>query len=62
MFVTLSISKLKLLHEAIINPFPAKLSYLIFQPIKVVSRYRDPKLQVCDNYSHLFNFKPNVDV
>ena len=29
-----------------INPYPAKLSYLNFHPLEVVSRYRDPQLQV----------------
>ena len=27
-----------------INPCPAKVIYLNFQPLKVVSRYRDPQL------------------
>ena len=29
-----------------VNPLPAKLSYLNFHQLKVVSRYRDPQLQV----------------
>ena len=28
------------------NPYPAKLIYLNFHPLDVVSRYRDPQLQV----------------
>ena len=30
----------------IINPYLAKLIYLNFHPLEVVSRYRDPQLQV----------------
>ena len=33
------------------NPLPAKLFYLNFHPLEVVSRYRDPQLQVDENYS-----------
>ena len=33
-----------------INPYPVKLNNLIFQPLEGVSRYRDPQLQVADNY------------
>ena len=29
----------------------AKISYLIFHSLEVVSRYRDPQLQVSENYS-----------
>ena len=32
-----------------------KLNYLNFHPLEVVSRYRDPQLQVDENYSCLFN-------
>ena len=34
-----------------VNPFPAKLYYLIFHPLEDVSRYRDPQPQVVENYS-----------
>ena len=37
------------------NPYPANLIYLNFQPLKVVSRYRDPQPQVVENYSYVFN-------
>ena len=37
------------------HPHPAKLIYLNFHPLEVVSRYRDPQLQVAENYSFLFN-------
>ena len=31
------------------------LFYLNFQSLEVVSRYRDPQLQVAEKYSYLFN-------
>ena len=34
-----------------VNPLLAKLSYLNFHPLEVVSRYRDPQLQVGENYA-----------
>ena len=34
------------------NPYSAKLIYYNFQPLEVVSRYRDPQLQVGENYSY----------
>ena len=40
---------------------PAKLIYLIFEPLEVVSRYRDPQLQVVENYSYMFNLKPDIN-
>ena len=30
---------------------------LNFHPLEVVSRYRDPQLQVAENYSYLFNLR-----
>ena len=42
------------------NPYPAKLIYLNFPSLEVVSRYRDPQLQVGENYSHLFTLSPNI--
>ena len=39
----------------VVNPYPAKLIYLNFQPLEVVSRYRDPHLQVSENYSYWLN-------
>ena len=35
------------------------LTYLNFQPIEIVSRYRDPHPQVVENHSYLFNLRPN---
>ena len=31
-----------------------------FQPLEVVSRYRDPQPQVVENYPYLINFRPNI--
>ena len=46
-----------------VNAYHAKLSYLNFQPLEVVFRYRDPQLQVGENYSYLFIlFFANSDV
>ena len=41
-----------------INPYPAKVIYLNFHPLEIVSRYRDPQLQVGENYSYLFDLGP----
>ena len=38
-----------------INSFHAKLHYLNFHQLEAVSRYRDPQLQVGDNYSYLLS-------
>ena len=42
-----------------VNPSPAKSIYLNFQPLEVVSRYRDPQPQVVENHSYLFNLRPD---
>ena len=39
------------------NSYPAELIYLNFHPLEVVSRYRDPQLQVSENYAYLFNLR-----
>ena len=44
----------------LINPYPAKLGHFNFHPLEVVSRYRDPQLQVGENYSYLFSLIPNI--
>ena len=36
---------------------PLSLIYLNFHPLEVVSRYRDPQLQVGENYLYLFNLR-----
>ena len=43
-----------------LNPHPPKLNNLNFQPLEVVSRYRDPQPQVVENYSYLFNLRRNI--
>ena len=45
---------------ACFNPYPAKFFYLNFHQLEVVSRYRDPQLQEGENYSYLFNLRPNI--
>ena len=37
-----------------------KLKNLNFHPLEVVSRYRDPQLQVGENYSYLYNLNQNI--
>ena len=32
-----------------LSPYPAQLIFFNFQPLEVVSRYRDPQLQVAEN-------------
>ena len=39
---------------------PVKLTILNFHPLEVMSCYRDPQLQVCENYSYLFNLRSNI--
>ena len=41
-------------------PYPAKSIYLNFHPYEAVSRYRDPQLQVSENYSYLFSLSANI--
>ena len=41
----------------VLNSYPAKLIYLNFHPLEVVSRYRDPQPQVVENYSYLLNLQ-----
>ena len=36
------------------NPYPTQLIYSNFQPLEVVSRYRDPQFQVAENYYLFF--------
>ena len=40
-----------------INPLTAKLFNLNFHPLEVVSRWRDPQLQVIENYSDLTKWR-----
>ena len=39
---------------------PLSLIYLNFHPLKVVSGYRDPQIQVAENYSYLFHFSTYI--
>ena len=41
-------------------PYTAKLVYLNFHTLEVVSRYRDPQPQAAENYSYLFNLRSNI--
>ena len=34
--------------------------FLVYHPLEVVSRYRDPQLQVGENCTYLFNLRPNI--
>ena len=43
----------------IINPSAAKLFSLNFHPLEIVSRWRDPQLQVSENYSDLKKIEVN---
>ena len=43
-----------------INPCPAKVIYLNFHPLEVASRYRDPQLQVGENYPYVVNLGQNI--
>ena len=36
-----------------LNPYPANVIYFNFQPLEVVSRYRDSQPQVIENYSYI---------
>ena len=40
----------QILVNIIINPAPAKLIYLSFHPLEVVSSYRDPQHEVAENH------------
>ena len=42
------------------NPLTAKLSNLNFHPLEVVSRWRDPQLQVSENNSNLTKWRSKV--
>ena len=43
-----------------INPLTAKLFNLNFHPLEVVSRWRDPQLQVSENYLDLTKWRSSV--
>ena len=43
-----------------LNPWSTKRRNLHFQPLEVVSRYRDPQLQVTENVCYLWNLTLNI--
>ena len=50
----------KLKWKISINPLTAKLFNMNFHPLEVVSRWREPQLQVSENYSDLTKWKSTV--
>ena len=44
------------------NPLSTKVFNLNFHPLEVVSRLRDPQLQVSENYSYLTKCRLMVDI
>ena len=50
----------KTLKDVLFNPFTAKLFNLNFHPHEVVSRWRDPQLQVSENYSDLTKWRSTI--
>ena len=49
-----------LLEHRFVNPSTAKLFNLNFHPLEVVSRWRDPQLQVSENYSDLTKWRSTL--
>ena len=43
-----------------VSSYPAKLISFNFQPLQVVARHREPQLHVTENYSYLFELRPNL--
>ena len=50
----------QILYWCTINPFTAKLINLNLHPLEVVSRWRDPQLQVSENYSDLTKWRSTL--
>ena len=48
------------LFDLYLNPLTAKLFNLNFHPLEFVSRWRDPQLQVSENYSDLTKWRSTV--
>ena len=46
--------------QGLLSPLTAKLFNLNFHPLEVVSRSRDPQLQVSENYSDLTKWRSTV--
>ena len=55
-----SVSVMYTLTLITLNPLTAKLFNLNFHPLEVVSRRRDPQLQVSENYSDLTKWRSTV--
>ena len=47
-----------ILQTIFFQPRSPQLSCLNFNTLDIVSRYREPQLQVGENYSYLFNLGP----
>ena len=43
-----------------LKPLKRRIKNVNFHQLEVVSRYRDPQLQVGENYSYLFNLRSNM--
>ena len=43
-----------------LNPLTAKLFNFNFHPLEIVSRWRDPQLEVSENYSELTKWRSTV--
>ena len=43
-----------------LSPLTPKLNHYNFHALEVVSRYRDPQLQVRENYSHMISLWPDM--
>ena len=59
-YKTCSMSTTYHINSCPINPKSATLDEINFHPFEVVGRYSDPQLQVGENYSYLFNLRPNI--
>ena len=44
----------------LLSHYRAKLIYLNFQQLEVVSRFRDPQPQVVENYPYVSNLRQNI--
>ena len=46
--------------KATVEMVALRIVFLNFQPLEVVSRYRDTQLQVVENYLYLFDLRQNI--
>ena len=56
----IKLRKQLIVNENIINPYNTELFILNFQSPEVVSRHRDPQLQVTENLCSSRNLSPNI--